>query len=105
PVRAHARRAARSSGARRRALERRFRAGRARPDRDRRRSRTPTRRGAGAQERPSAAEPRMARVRRITCWALVALAALVLAPAASADLADERALAEHFAPIVRAGEL
>jgi len=46
----------------------------------------------------------MARVRRITCWALVALAALVLAPAASADLADERALAEHFAPIVRVVE-
>jgi hypothetical protein len=32
---------------------------------------------------------------------LVALAALVAAPAARADLADETALAERFAPVVR----
>ena len=31
----------------------------------------------------------------------VSLAALVLAPAAAADLADERALAERHAPVVR----
>ena len=32
---------------------------------------------------------------------VVALTALALAPSASADLADERALAERYAPVVR----
>jgi hypothetical protein len=43
----------------------------------------------------------MPRVTRRACWALVALAALVLVPAAAADYEDEQALAERFAPIVR----
>ena len=39
--------------------------------------------------------------RRLPLLAALALSALVLAPAAAADLADETALAERFAPVVR----
>ncbi len=38
---------------------------------------------------------------RIAALALVAFAALAAAPVASADLTDEQALAERFAPVVR----
>jgi hypothetical protein len=43
---------------------------------------------------------------RLVAWvATIAGAALVAAPAAAADLADERALAERHAPVVRIVEL
>jgi hypothetical protein len=41
------------------------------------------------------------RLTRSTLGALVAVPALVWAPSAAADLADERSLAERFAPVVR----
>jgi hypothetical protein len=40
-------------------------------------------------------------VTRLASAALVSFAALVLAPAASADRAQEQALAERYAPVVR----
>ncbi len=43
----------------------------------------------------------MARLARLSFLGSLALAALVLAPVAGANLADERALAEKYAPIVR----
>jgi len=43
----------------------------------------------------------MSRVILLTCMALTAAAVLVVAPVARADLVDEQALAERFAPVVR----
>ena len=43
-------------------------------------------------------------MRRPACLALLAACALVVAPVASADLADETALAEKYAPVVRVVE-
>jgi hypothetical protein len=43
----------------------------------------------------------MTRMTRSACAALVALASLAVVPAAQADYADERALAERHAPVVR----